>query len=157
MLPDTTRDNHFMRLALAEARRAARNGEVPVGAVVVAGEEILGRGRNSMIACHDPTAHAEVVALRRAGAKRSNYRLPDCDLFVTLEPCALCLGAIVQARIRRLVFGAKDPKSGAVSSAMKFPFQKMNHRPRVTAGIGAEESGALLKDFFKARRAAAKR
>jgi len=152
MLADTARDGYYMSLALAEARRAAQGGEVPVGAVVVAGEGILSRGRNAVIARNDPTAHAEVVALRRACRKRANYRLSDCELFVTLEPCALCLGAIVQARIRRLVFGASDPKSGAVSSVMTFPFGKLNHHPRVAGGIMAEECGAVLKDFFRAQR-----
>jgi len=153
MLSDATRDGYFMGLALAEARRAARAGEVPVGAVVVAGEMTISRGRNAVVGRNDPTAHAEVVALRRACRKRANFRLTDCDLFVTLEPCALCLGAIVQARVRRLVFGAWDPKSGAVASVMTFPFGKLNHRPRITGGVRAEECGRVLKDFFRARRA----
>ncbi|OGD29885.1 MAG: tRNA-specific adenosine deaminase [Candidatus Aminicenantes bacterium RBG_13_63_10] len=153
MLSDATRDEYFMGLALAEAHRAARAGEVPVGAVVVAGEMTISRGRNAVVGRNDPTAHAEVVALRRACRKRANFRLTDCDLFVTLEPCALCLGAIVQARVRRLVFGAWDPKSGAVASVMTFPFGKLNHRPRIVAGVRAEECGRVLKDFFRARRA----
>ena len=153
MLSDATRDEYFMGLALAEAHRAARAGEVPVGAVVVAGEMTISRGRNAVVGRNDPTAHAEVVALRRACRKRANFRLTDCDLFVTLEPCALCLGAIVQARVRRLVFGAWDPKSGAVASVMTFPFGKLNHRPRITGGVRAEECGRVLKDFFRARRA----
>ena len=153
MPSDTTRDEYFMDLALAEARRAALAGEVPVGAVVAAGEMTISRGRNAVVGRNDPTAHAEVVALRRACRKRANYRLPDCDLFVTLEPCALCLGAIVQARVRRIVFGALDPKAGAVASVMTFPFGKLNHRPRVTAGVRSEECSRVLKDFFRARRA----
>ncbi len=157
MLSDSARDLSFMKAALAEARRAARRGEVPVGAVVVAGEVILSRGRNAMIGLRDPTAHAEVAAVRRACRKRANYRLPDCELFVTLEPCAMCLGAVVQARIKRLVYGAADPKSGAVRSVLRFPFRKLNHRPGVRSGVLAEECGAVLKDFFWARRAEAKR
>lgn len=153
MLSDTARDRRFMSLALDEARRAARRGEVPVGAVVVCGEEVLSRGRNGTIASSDPTAHAEVAALRKACRKRANYRLPDCELYVTLEPCAMCLGAAVQARVRRLVFGTSDPKAGAVRSVMRFPFRKLNHRPKVRGGVQAKACAAILKDFFRARRA----
>lgn len=149
-------DAWFMRRALAEAVRAAQRGEVPVGAVVVAGGKVLARGRNSSIAARDPTSHAEIAALRKAARKRANYRLPDCELFVTLEPCTMCLGAVVQARFKRLVYGARDLKAGAVRSVMKFPFEKLNHRPEVTGGVLAEECGALLRDFFRARRKARK-
>ncbi|HDT14182.1 MAG TPA: nucleoside deaminase [Candidatus Aminicenantes bacterium] len=145
-------DAGFMRVALAEAAKAAASGEVPVGAVVVCGGKVFARGANRPIAASDPTAHAEIVALRRAARRRGNYRLPDCDLYVTVEPCAMCLGALVQTRIRRLVFGAPDPKAGAVSSTMRFPFERLNHRPEVLAGILAAESSALLRDFFRERR-----
>ena len=147
-------DRRFMAAALAEAAKAAAAGEVPVGAVVVRGGEVIARGRNRPIKTADPTAHAEVVALRRAARKAGNYRLADCDLYVTVEPCAMCLGALVQARVRRLVFGAADPKAGAVSSVMAFPFDRLNHRPEVVAGVLAEESAALLRAFFRARRRA---
>jgi tRNA(adenine34) deaminase len=145
-------DVAFMRSALREAAKAAAAGEVPVGAVVVRGGRIVARGSNRPVAASDPTAHAEIVALRRAAARAGNYRLPDCDLYVTVEPCAMCLGAIVQARIRRLVFGAPDAKAGAVSSVMTFPFERLNHRPEVVGGVLAGESARLLRDFFSARR-----
>lgn len=145
-------DRDFMRQALKQAARAAAAGEVPIGAVVVRDGKVLARGSNRSVATSDPTAHAEIVALRRAARRDSNYRLPDCDLFVTVEPCAMCLGAVVQARIRRLVFGALDPKAGAVSSAMAFPFARLNHRPEVVGGVLADESAELLRDFFRARR-----
>jgi tRNA(adenine34) deaminase len=145
-------DELYMSRALAEARRAARGGEVPVGAVVVREGLVIARGANRPIRACDPTAHAEIVALRRAGRNLGNYRLADCELVVTLEPCAMCLGAIVQARIKRLVYGAADPKSGAVRSVMRFPFRKLNHRPEIAAGVMAEESSVLLREFFKARR-----
>ena len=141
-----------MRLALALARKAGDRGEVPVGAVVVCGGRVLARGGNRSIRECDPTAHAEVVAIRKAGRSRGNYRLPDCDLYATLEPCAMCLGAIVQARLRRLYYGAADPKAGAVRSAMRFPFGKLNHRPEIKGGLLADESGRLLKDFFADKR-----
>jgi len=145
-------DADFMRAALAEAGKAAARGEVPVGAVVVRQGRIVARGANRPITSSDPTAHAEVVALRKAAKKSGNYRLPDCELFVTIEPCAMCLGAVVQARVRRLVYGAPDPKAGAVSSTMRFPFGRLNHRPEVLSGVLAAESAALLRDFFRARR-----
>jgi len=145
-------DAGFMKAALAEAGKAAARGEVPVGAVVVRQGRIVARGANRPITSLDPTAHAEIVALRRAAKKSGNYRLPDCDLYVTVEPCAMCLGAIVQARVRRVVYGAPDPKAGAVSSTMRFPFGRLNHRPEVLCGVLAGESAALLRDFFRARR-----
>ncbi|MCX6573125.1 MAG: tRNA adenosine(34) deaminase TadA [Candidatus Aminicenantes bacterium] len=145
-------DAGFMRAALAEAGKAAARGEVPVGAVVVRQGRIVARGANRPIASLDPTAHAEIVALRKAAKKSGNYRLPDCELYVTVEPCAMCLGAIVQSRVRRVVYGAPDPKAGAVSSTMRFPFGRLNHRPEVLSGVLAGESAALLRDFFRARR-----
>ncbi len=145
-------DEKFMRLALGLARKAGERGEVPVGAVLVGNGRVLARGANESIRRSDPTAHAEVVALRKAGRRLRNYRLADCDLYTTLEPCAMCLGAIVQARVRRLLYGAADPKSGAVRSVMKFPFGKLNHRPEVRGGVLAEECGRLLRDFFRTKR-----
>jgi len=145
-------DAGFMKAALAEAEKASARGEVPVGAVVVRQGRIVARGANRPISSSDPTAHAEIVALRKAAKKSGNYRLPDCDLYVTVEPCAMCLGAIVQSRLRRVVYGAPDPKAGAVSSTMRFPFGRLNHRPEVLGGILAGESAALLRGFFRARR-----
>jgi len=145
-------DEFFMRQALVEAQKSLKKDEVPVGAVLVSNNEIVSRAHNEPIAKNDPTAHAEIIAFRKAGSKRSNYRLPDCDLYVTLEPCAMCLGAAVHARIRRLVFGALDPKGGAVESVMKFPLEGMNHRVEIVGGVLAEECGYILKDFFKTKR-----
>ena len=141
-----------MRAALREAERAGRRGEVPVGAVVVREGRIFARGSNRPVSALDPTAHAEIVALRRAARKIRNYRLPGCDLYVTVEPCPMCLGAVVHARLRRLVYGAADPKSGAVRSIMAFPLEKTNHRPEVTGGVLAGECGRVLGDFFRQRR-----
>ena len=146
------KDEIYMKAALAEAAKARRRGEVPVGAVVVSQGRIVARGRNRMIGATDPTAHAEVVALRLAAKKIGNYRLSGCDLYVTIEPCAMCLGAAVLARIRRLVYGAADPKAGAARSALVFPFEKVNHRIEVRSGILAGECGRVLKDFFKEKR-----
>jgi tRNA(adenine34) deaminase len=143
----------FMRAALAEAEAAARAGEVPVGAVVVAGDEIVGRGCNAPIARRDPSAHAEILALRDAATRLGNYRLPACDLYVTLEPCPMCAGAIMQARIRRLVFGATDPKTGACGGVVDlFAEPRLNHHTLVTGGLLAGECGALLRAFFAERR-----
>jgi len=142
----------FMKAALAEAAKAGAIGEVPVGAVLVKSGRIFARGSNRSVRASDPSAHAEIVALRKGARKAGNYRLADCDLYVTAEPCAMCLGAIVQARIRRLFFGTADPKAGAVSSVMKFPFVKLNHRPEIRGGILADESAKVLRDFFRARR-----
>lgn len=153
---DRPDDLRFMRAALAEAVKAAAKNEVPVGAVVVADGRIIARGHNEPIGRHDPTAHAEVVAMRRAGRGRKNYRLAGCDLYVTLEPCAMCLGAIVHARLRRLVYGASDPKSGAVRSVMRFPFARLNHRPEVVGSIMEDPCRHLLRDFFRAKRQAQK-
>lgn len=142
-----------MRAALAEAAAAARAGEVPVGAVVVAGEAIVGRGFNAPILRRDPTAHAEIAALREAAAALGNYRLPDCELFVTLEPCAMCAGAILHARLRRVVFGAADPKTGACGSVVNlFAEPRLNHHTSAVGGVLAEACGSLLSAFFAARR-----
>jgi tRNA(adenine34) deaminase len=147
------RDELFMRAALAEADAAAGAGEVPVGAVVVAGEAIVGRGFNAPILRRDPTAHAEIAALRAAAAALGNYRLPDCELYVTLEPCAMCAGAILHARIRRVVFGAPDPKTGACGSVVNlFAEPRLNHHATVVGGVLAEACGAVLSAFFAARR-----
>ena len=144
-----------MRIALEAAQAAAAAGETPVGAVVVdpTTGEVVAVGANQPIGSHDPTAHAEIVALREAARKRGNYRLTDLTLFVTLEPCAMCAGAISHARIGRVVFGAEDPKGGAVVHGPRFFEQPTCHwRPEVTGGVLAEESSALLKGFFQARR-----
>jgi len=148
-------DDLAMGEALALARIAAGRGEVPVGAVVVRDGAIVGRGGNAPIAASDPTAHAEIAALRDAAQRLGNYRLPGCELFVTLEPCAMCAGAMLHARIARVVFGARDPKTGACGSVIDlFAEPRLNHHARVTAGVRADECGALLSSFFAARRAA---
>jgi tRNA(adenine34) deaminase len=142
-----------MDLALDEARAAGERGEVPVGAVVVLDGEVIGRAGNGVIAEHDPTAHAEIVAIRQAGAALGSERIEDCDLYVTLEPCAMCAGAIAFARIRRLYYGAADPKGGAVDNGVKFfAAPTCHHRPEVYGGMAEAEASALLKDFFKERR-----
>jgi tRNA(adenine34) deaminase len=146
-------DREFMRDALALAEQAGAAGEVPVGAVVVKDGEIVGRGFNHPISGHDPSAHAEVAALRDAGQRLRNYRLAGCELFVTLEPCAMCVGAILHARIARLVYGAADPKTGACGSVVDlFSEQRLNHHAALEAGVLADEAGALLRDFFARRR-----
>lgn len=143
----------FMDAALAEARRAAESGEVPVGAVIVRRGRILARGRNLTRTLNDPTAHAEIVAIRRAAEASETDRLPDCDLYVTLEPCVMCAGAIAHARIRRLYFGAADPKGGGVECGPRvFSQATTHHRPDVYGGIGEIEAAALLKGFFAERR-----
>ena len=146
-------DEEFMREALAQAREAAAAGEVPVGAVVVRGGEIIARSRNSPVSAHDPTAHAEIAALRAAAASLGNYRLDGCDLFVTLEPCAMCSGAMLHARLRRVVYGCADPKTGAAGSVLDlFAQRRLNHQTQVQGGVLAAECGAELSGFFKARR-----
>jgi len=146
-------DERFMGAALALAREAASLGEVPVGAVVVKDGEIVGRGFNQPIGGRDPTAHAEVMALRDAARRLGNYRLPGCTLYVTLEPCAMCIGAIFHARIARVVFGARDPKTGAAGSVIDlFAEERLNHHAEVVGGVLAAECGALLSEFFAARR-----
>lgn len=142
-----------MEEALELARRAGREGDVPVGAVVVRDGKVIGRGLNRREAWGDPTAHAEMLAIREAAATLGGWRLSGCDLYVTLEPCAMCAGAIVLARIDRVVFGAADPKGGAVGSLMNLVQDaRLNHQATVVAGVKAEECGALLRDFFRARR-----
>ncbi len=146
-----------MGLALAQAREAAAAGEVPVGAVVVKDGTLLATGRNSPVATHDPSAHAEVNALRAAAAVLGNYRLEGCTLYVTLEPCAMCSGAMLHARLARVVYGAADPRTGAAGSVVDlFAQPLLNHHTRVTAGVAAESCGALLQDFFRERRQAAR-
>ena len=146
-------DADYMGLALQEAQAAHAAGEVPVGAVVVHQGRVVGVGRNAPIAAHDPTAHAEMVALRAAAQALGNYRLDDCELFVTLEPCAMCSGAMLHARLRRVVFGARDPKTGAAGSVVNlFGQAQLNHQTQVQAGVRAEECGGLLSEFFQARR-----
>jgi tRNA(adenine34) deaminase len=148
-----TGDSLYMHRALELAAHAERLGEVPVGAVVVQDGEILGEGWNQPIVSHDPTAHAEIMALRAAGAQRQNYRLPGATLYVTLEPCAMCAGAIVHARIERLIYGARDPKTGAAGSVLNIlEHPALNHRVQVQGGVLAEECGAVLQRFFQARR-----
>ncbi len=142
-----------MRMALDLAHQAAANDEVPVGAVVVKDGVVIGRGSNAPISMNDPTAHAEINAMRGAAAFLGNYRLVDCTLYVTLEPCAMCSGAIQHARIARLVYGASDPKTGACGSVINLMSEpKLNHHTKVIRGILAEECGALLSTFFKQRR-----
>lgn len=151
-------DADYMQLALLEAKAAARRGEVPVGAVLVsASGQILARAGNAPIAICDPTAHAEILAIRDGAYGADNYRLTGTTLYVTLEPCAMCAGAIANARIARVVYGASDPKGGAVESGVRFFEQpSCHHRPEITGGVMAEECSQLLKDFFRARRKASK-
>ncbi len=142
-----------MRAALDLARQAAQMGEVPVGAVVVKEGKIIGRGSNAPISRHDPSAHAEITALRDAAQHLGNYRLIDCELFVTLEPCVMCVGAMFHARIGRVVFGARDPKTGAAGSVINlFAEARLNHHAGVHGGVLAEECGKMLSDFFAVRR-----
>ncbi len=146
-------DATMMARALAEARRAAAAGEVPVGAIVVVGGVIEGVGHNRPIAARDPTAHAEIVAIRAAATALGAYRLPGADLYVTLEPCAMCVGAIIQARIARIYFGARDDKAGALGSVFDLGRDgRLNHRVEAYGGLMEAECGALLKEFFHARR-----
>ena len=153
MVSDAQSDEHFMRHALELARRAQAEGEVPVGAVVVLDEKVIGEGWNRPISASDPTAHAEIQAMRAAASTRQNYRLVGATLYVTLEPCAMCVGAMFHARIRRVVFGAADPKTGAAGSTVNlFEEQRLNHHALVLGGVLAAECGALLSDFFASRR-----
>jgi tRNA(adenine34) deaminase len=146
-------DIEFMQQALALASSAASNGEVPVGAIVVKNGKIIGRGGNAPIGLHDPTAHAEIQALRQAAAHLGNYRLVDCTLYVTLEPCAMCAGAIQHARIAKLVYGASDPKTGACGSVINLMAEtKLNHHCEVVGDVMAVECGTILSTFFKQRR-----
>jgi tRNA(adenine34) deaminase len=147
-----------MELALAEAQRAWAAGEVPVGAVVVKDGEVIATGYNQPIGSHDPTAHAEIVALRAAAEKLGNYRLPGCELYVTLEPCVMCSGAMMHARLARVVYAALDPKTGACGSVTDlFAEDRLNHHTEVVGGLLAEQASAMLKGFFAERRAAARR
>ena len=154
MSPDApTADENFMRHALALAGEAAALGEVPVGAVLVKDGEVVGEGFNHPISSSDPTAHAEIVALRDAAQRLDNYRLTDCTLYVTLEPCTMCVGAILHARVARIVWGAAEPKSGACGSVIDLPSEpKLNHHATFVGGVLADESGEILKAFFRQRR-----
>ena len=146
-----------MQAALAQAQHAWRLGEVPVGAVVVKDGELVAVGYNRPIGRHDPTAHAEIVALRAAAEKLGNYRLPGCELFVTLEPCAMCSGAMMHARLARVVYGATDPKTGACGSVLNlFEHEKLNHHTVLVGGVLADEASAMLRGFFAERRLAAR-
>lgn len=146
-------DAFFMALALEQAQKAWNMGEVPVGAVVVKEGRVVAFGSNQPIAAHDPTAHAEIVALRAAAQVLGNYRLPGCDLYVTLEPCVMCAGAMMHARLSRVIFGATDPKTGTCGSIIDlFAQERLNHHTEVVGGVMAQECSALLKDFFVQRR-----
>jgi len=143
-------DIKYMKMALAEARKAYQRAEVPIGAVVVCNDQIVGRGFNLREQTQDPTSHAEMIALREAAANEASWRLEDCQLYVTLEPCPMCAGAILQSRIKRLVYGASDPKAGAVRSLYQLlDDDRFNHQVEVEAGVIEEESAQLLKDFFR--------
>ena len=147
-------DEFWMEEALRAARRALEAGDVPVGAVVVHAGEIVGRAWNRNISDSDPTAHAEIIALRQAGSKLGNHRLGDCELFATIEPCPMCAGALVHARIKRLIYGADDPKAGAVHSVIEvLNHPQLNHRTEVRGGVLAGRSAELLQTFFRSRRA----
>lgn len=142
-----------MREALAEAQAAAEAGEVPIGAVVVHGGEVIGRGQNRVLRDLDPTAHAEIVAMRGAARELENYRLVSCELYVTLEPCAMCAGAMIHARLARLIYGASDPKAGAAGSVLEvLNHPRLNHQMALTTGVLGEESATLLREFFRERR-----
>lgn len=146
-------DDKFMREALRLAAEAAALGEVPVGAVVIKDGEVIGRGFNQPISNNDPTSHAEIMALRDAAKKLGNYRLIDCTLYVTLEPCAMCVGAMLHARVARVVWGAAEPKSGACGSVINLPAEpKLNHHAEFVGGVLADQSRAILQSFFRQRR-----
>jgi tRNA(Arg) A34 adenosine deaminase TadA len=150
-------DDRFMLVALREAARAARQGEVPVGAVIVSDHQVIARAHNRPIGLRDPSAHAEVLAMRRAARKLGNYRLTGCDLYVTIEPCAMCAGAITLARLRRVVYGAPDAKAGAARSVLRvLNHPRLNHRVEIIRGIRAEECALFLVEFFRAKRQAKK-
>ncbi len=149
-----TPDEKYMQLAIAQAQRAAELGEVPVGAVIVKDDVVISAAFNAPISRHDPTAHAEVLAMRAAAQALGNYRLAGCSLYVTLEPCTMCTGAIFHARIKEVVFGAADPKTGVAQSVMNlYDNERLNHHATVRGGVQAAECGALLQTFFAARRA----
>ena len=146
-------DQQYMRMAIEEAQLAAQSGEVPVGAVLVRDGQVISKAFNKPIANHDPSAHAEMLALREAALAQENYRIPGSTLYVTLEPCAMCSGAMLHARIDRVVYGAPDPKTGAAGSVLDlFSSKQINHQTSVDGGIMSEECGQLLRDFFKGRR-----
>ena len=148
-------DHDFMAMAYIQAQRAWDAGEVPVGAVIVKDGVVIAHGYNHPIGEHDPTAHAEIMALRAAAKLLGNYRLPGCELFVTLEPCVMCAGAMMHARLSRVVYGAGDPKTGACGSVLNlFDQEKLNHHTLISAGVMADECGQLLKDFFSSKRRA---
>jgi tRNA(adenine34) deaminase len=149
----TPADEHAMRIALDQAQNAWLVGEVPVGAVIMRGGQVIATGYNRPITEHDPTAHAEIVALRHAATLLANYRLPECELFVTLEPCAMCAMALMHARFKRVVFGALDPKTGAAGSVVDlFAEARLNHHTELVGGVLADECGQVLRDFFAERR-----
>lgn len=153
MINFNSQDIFFMRRALELAKKAESTNEVPVGAVAVINNDVIGEGFNSPITTSDPTAHAEIIALRQASQKLNNYRLPEVTLYATLEPCVMCVGAMLHARIKRLVFGASDPKTGAVVSVFKIlDEKKLNHKIEFQAGVLAIECGEILSGFFKAKR-----
>jgi tRNA(adenine34) deaminase len=156
-MPEAMGDDTYMGLALLEARKAWAAGEVPVGAVVVRDGEVIAAGFNQPIGRHDPTAHAEIVALRAAAERLGNYRWPGCELYVTLEPCAMCSGAMMHARLARVVYAARDPKTGVCGSILDlFALEQLNHHTEVVGGVLADEASAMLKGFFAERRAARK-
>lgn len=146
-------DEHAMRLALAQARQAADKQEVPVGAVLTLGEQVLAEAHNAPIGLHDPSAHAEILALRAASLRLQNYRLPGATLYVTLEPCTMCVGALLHSRVARVVFAAPEPRAGALGSVLALhQCEHYNHRLQVDSGLLAEDSAELLRQFFRARR-----
>jgi tRNA(adenine34) deaminase len=146
-------DQQYMRMAIEQAQLAAQSGEVPVGAVLVRDGQVISKAFNKPIGNHDPSAHAEMLALREAALAEENYRIPGTTLYVTLEPCAMCSGAMLHARVDRVVYGAPDPKTGAAGSVLDlFSIKQINHQTSVAGGIMSEECGQLLRDFFKGRR-----
>jgi tRNA(adenine34) deaminase len=149
----STQEELWMQRAIAEAKAAQEAGEVPVGAAIVKHGELISVGQNRNLRDHDPSAHAEIVALRAAGARLGNHRLEGCELYVMIEPCAMCAGALVHARLKRLVYGAKDPKAGAVESVLNvLNHPRLNHRMEITAGVLQQECADILKAFFRSRR-----
>lgn len=153
MTMDMDRDEQFMKLALAEAEKALQAGEVPVGAVITRDGEVIASAHNGPVGLHDPSAHAEILALRRAAIAQGNYRLPGTTLYVTIEPCLMCAGALIHARVSRLVFGAQDPKGGAVVSLYRvLDERRLNHRIEVTGGVLAEGCGEIMSRFFQEKR-----
>lgn len=149
----STQDQAYMRLAIEEASLAGAQGEVPVGAILVHEDRVIAKAYNQPIGLHDPSAHAEMLAIREAAQSLENYRIPDSTLYVTLEPCAMCCGAILHARVKRIVYGASDPKTGMAGSVSNlFAIKQINHQTEVEGGVLADECGDLLRDFFRQRR-----